>query len=206
MAQPVDPWDTAYWDRAYREGQTPWNAEAPGREVVRIVEEGRVAPCRVLDVGCGTGTDVVWLSREGFDAAGIDLSAEAIARAKRRAAQAGSHARFRVGNVVEPRSEEEGAYGLVLDRGCYHSAAFADRGGEYARAVRALLAPAGRFLLQCFSPREPAGYGPRRIPLAEIESVFSPLLDILEVRQGMWRSVAEHTGPWSWTCWMAPRA
>ena len=35
---------------------------------------------RVLDVGCGTGRDVAWLRERGFDACGVDASAEMVAQ------------------------------------------------------------------------------------------------------------------------------
>jgi methylase of polypeptide subunit release factors len=34
---------------------------------------------------CGTGTSTIWLARQGFDVIGLDLSAEAVDIARRRA-------------------------------------------------------------------------------------------------------------------------
>ncbi len=198
----ADPWDVAGWEQAYRSGELPWDSATPGRELVRLVESGLVHPCRVLDVGCGTGTNASWLAREGFDATGIDLSSEAVRIACAKAEAVEARVRFEVANVMD-WSPTEARYDLVVDSGCFHSHAFAPRRDLYARKVRDFLSPGGHLFLQCFSPKEPGTWGPRRVPLSEIERVFSPLFDLLEIRHRMWRAIDEREGPWSWSCWMA---
>ena len=41
----------------------------------------------LLDVGCGTGSTVIWFAKKGFDATGIDFSAHAIEQARKNAIQ-----------------------------------------------------------------------------------------------------------------------
>ncbi|MBI4230623.1 MAG: class I SAM-dependent methyltransferase [Planctomycetes bacterium] len=200
-----DPWDVAGWEQAYRTGELPWDSDTPGRELVRLVESGLVRPGRALDVGCGSGTNAVWLAREGFSVTGIDLSAEAIRLARAKAQAMEARVRFEVANLMDWKGAEA-SYDLVVDSGCFHSHAFAARRDLYARKIRDLLAPDGRFFLQCFSPKEPGDWGPRRVPLAEIERAFTPLFDLLEIRHRMWRAIDEREGPWSWACLMRPVA
>src|SRR5688500_9729532 len=45
-----------------------------------------VTGMRVLDAGCGTGRNLVYLLRSGFDVWGVDESADAIVRVRRLAA------------------------------------------------------------------------------------------------------------------------
>jgi SAM-dependent methyltransferase len=52
------------------------------------------APMRVLDAACGTGMHAIALAQRGFAAAGADLSASMIERARQNAAAAGVEARF----------------------------------------------------------------------------------------------------------------
>jgi 2-polyprenyl-3-methyl-5-hydroxy-6-metoxy-1,4-benzoquinol methylase len=49
------------------------------------VADGRLAPGRVLDLGCGPGRNAVWLAKAGFSVDAIDLSPEALAWARERA-------------------------------------------------------------------------------------------------------------------------
>jgi len=47
-----------------------------------------IAPCRALDIGCRTGHNTVWLSRQGFEVFGVDASEIAIEKAKAKASEA----------------------------------------------------------------------------------------------------------------------
>jgi len=72
---------------------------------------------RVLDVGCGTGTDALGLARWGVRSVrGIDVSPRAIGIARRRAARERSRARFQVCDALDiPRVFPRGAFDVVVD-------------------------------------------------------------------------------------------
>jgi SAM-dependent methyltransferase len=70
----------------YRVGFKPWDKEQipdPVREVV----EGPEAPPpgRALDLGCGTGTQSVYLAQHGWDVIGIDFVSRPLAQARGKA-------------------------------------------------------------------------------------------------------------------------
>lgn len=69
-------------------------------ELARITHAGD----RVLDLGCGTGEDVLWLARRGIRALGIDASPRMIGLARAKAAQAalplGAEPTFEVADVA----------------------------------------------------------------------------------------------------------
>lgn len=70
-----------------------------------------VAPARVADLGCGTGTLTRLLTDEGYRVDGLDFSPEMIRRARRKVPEA----EFVVADAADPPFEQ-GAYDVVLSR------------------------------------------------------------------------------------------
>jgi len=50
----------------YEKGFMPWAHEEPDFNLVEMVDNWPIKLCKTLEVGCGTGTDSVWLSQMGF--------------------------------------------------------------------------------------------------------------------------------------------
>jgi len=55
MTEPSD------WNERYREGNLPWDTGRPSSELQHVLSRHAIPPCRTLDIGCGTGTNSVWL-------------------------------------------------------------------------------------------------------------------------------------------------
>ena len=156
------------FDLRYRFGRPRWDTGITPPELVAFVESR--APGRAVDLGCGTGTNVVYLASHGWDAFGIDFSPKAIGMAKRRAHANGITARthFLIADVT--RLPDLGApFDLALDMGCLHSVP-PERRPDYARGLLARLAPGGTYLLYAFCP--PDRYG---IARDEVERLFGTL-------------------------------
>ena len=103
---------------------------------------------RALDMGCGTGTNLVTLAQHGWAVTGVDFTPRAIRKASQKARQNGVQARLLVDDVTQLRSLT-GAFDLILDMGCYHSLA-PDTRPAYIANVDRLLADHGTFLLYTF--------------------------------------------------------
>ncbi len=97
-------------------------------------------PGRALDLGCGTGTNVITLARHGWRVIGVDFARRAIAIARYKARQARIQVDLRVGDVT--KFTNPGSFDLVLDIGCFHTLPFALR-QEYIHNLTQLLAPQG---------------------------------------------------------------
>src|SRR5262245_8879542 len=108
------------WDTHYRTGTPPWETGRPSQELQRIIAEEKIQPCRMIELGCGSGINAVWLAQQGFDVTAVDLSSLAIDRANRRAADTSMAVRFILADVLAlPQSL--GVFPFFFDRGCYHA-------------------------------------------------------------------------------------
>src|ERR1700742_1438089 len=95
MTEPIE------WNDRYRDGNLPWDTGRPSSELQRVVSQNVIEPCRALEIGCGTGTNGVWLAQQGFDVTGVDVAPLAVERAGQRAEAAGVQARFLVADVLQ---------------------------------------------------------------------------------------------------------
>ena len=129
-----------YWFR-----DPPWDTGITPPELYRFLEVN--PPGRALDLGCGTGTNVITLAEKGWKATGIDFVARAIRMARRKARRKGleESAEFKVGDALSTESFS-GKYNLILDIGCFHG--LPEGSAElYARNIKDHLAESGSLLL-----------------------------------------------------------
>ena len=70
------------YEERYQTGNTPWDHGMPDGNLIAWVKRRPIEPCKVLDIGCGTGENSIWLAQHGFHATGCDISRAAIARAQ----------------------------------------------------------------------------------------------------------------------------
>lgn len=136
----------------------PWDTGVTPPEVYRFL--GDHPPGRALDLGCGTGTNVITLAQHGWQAEGVDFVPRAIKTARKKARKAGVEDRttFRVGDALSLQAFQ-GQYDLILDIGCLHS--FPEEAIEtHARNLREHLVVGGSFLLYThLNPGPAEGHG-----------------------------------------------
>jgi SAM-dependent methyltransferase len=160
----------------------PWFSLRPSPWLLRAIREKQLRPRgALLDVGCGTGTNAIWLSRHGFRVSGVDVSPTAIAVASARSRRAGVAVDLRVASADRLPFKRD-SFDVALDTGCFHSIPLRLR-NPYARELARVLRPEARFLLT-WMPREVrTSLGPPHRPsLAEVASVFEPWFVFDEVR------------------------
>lgn len=109
-----------------------------------------VLPGRALDLGCGTGTDSIYLAQHGWHVTGIDMVPEALAIARRHAAGAGGRASFVQGDVMRLGDVVQGSFDLLLDFGCFHTLP-PDQRPAYVDCVSAVAAPGATLMLYSFA-------------------------------------------------------
>ena len=168
------------WNERYATGEKPWDTGEPGRELVELVEAGRLPKGRALEVGCGTGTNARYLASRGWDVLGVDIADVAIEQAEAKGTSQGS---VELRQLDFLKEDLEGPFDLVFDRGCFHIFdQDADR-ARFADRVAACLAPGGLWVSLLGSTEgPPRDHGPPRRSARDIANAVEPALEIVELR------------------------
>jgi SAM-dependent methyltransferase len=171
----------------------PWNIETPPDILQNIVKTEKVKPCKVIELGCGTGNYVIYLSGSGFIATGVDISKTAIEMAKNSAVKRKVQCNFIVADVLSEMTEVQDIFDFAYDWELLHHIFPQDR-EKYIKNVCRLLNPGGQYLSVCFSEKSPqfGGVGKyRKTPLdtilyfsseSEMESLFIKYFEIEELK------------------------
>jgi cyclopropane fatty-acyl-phospholipid synthase-like methyltransferase len=141
-------------------------------DLVRVERCGSIHGPRVLDIGCSSGENAIFLARKGYAVTAIDYSPSAIVEARRRVKKANVTTDFSVADALS-LSCTQPQYDTIIDFGLYHSFHNEDT-ARYISSLKSLVRTGGRVILQCFSenaPKEPLG--PRLVEKTEVETVFS---------------------------------
>ncbi len=123
----------------------PWDKGISPPELLEYLAQH--PPGRAIDLGCGSGTNVITLARHGWQVTGIDFAPRAIAIARRKVRQAGLQAELHIADVTRLDDRIRGPFDLALDIGCFHG--ILDR-PAYLRQLQRLLRPGGHWLLYAF--------------------------------------------------------
>jgi 2-polyprenyl-3-methyl-5-hydroxy-6-metoxy-1,4-benzoquinol methylase len=121
---------------------------------------------RAVDLGCGSGTNLVTLARNGWQVTGVDLSTRAVRLAKQKTQRAGIAAVILVGDLSE-HMKPLGPFDLALDIGCFHAIA---RRGQYLDNLVSMLRGGGHWLMYGFVRTGSLRFGLEAADLALTES------------------------------------
>jgi len=133
------------WDRAYRgNGRPGWDSGLVAEDLKQAVEQGHLRPCRVVELGCGSGTNSIYLASKGFEVTAIDVAPTALSIADEKARKAGVHVRWLLADVLN--LPDLGTFDLIFDRGCYHNVRYVDAAG-FVEATRRLCHPGTKCLI-----------------------------------------------------------
>ena len=161
----------------------PWDTNITPPELVDFVAQH--PPGKALDLGCGTGTNAIYLVQHGWQATGVDFANKAIRMARHKAQKAGLRADFRVADVTRLKGIT-GPFDFILDMGCYHNLS-ATGMRAYQANIDRLLKVGGHFLLYAFF-REGTSDSGSGVAEADLKA-FSPPLELLHRQDGSERGI-----------------
>lgn len=145
---------------------------------------------RALDLGCGTGTNVITLAKSGWQVTGVDFARRAIRIAKRKVQQNGVDVDLHLDDVTSLHSIS-GTFNLILDMGCFHSLPSNDR-SKYIANIDRFLSTNGTYLLYVFFKNRDENDGPG----VTEETIFalSQTLELTQRKDGTERGI--HSSAW----------
>jgi len=199
-ATEAKPFQMPDWDAMYRLGTPSWESGLPSGELIRVLDEGALPYGTVLELGCGTGADAIYLAQRGFEVTAVDSSPTALERARTRARRQNALARFVLDDVFE-FAPTAGPFDLVYDAGFYHFI----RKVELDRLLDLLwrVTHHGSYYLALVgSSRERAAGGPPRVSKRQIRNELGRLFEFVHLRPFRFESPRREKGYLGWSCLM----
>jgi cyclopropane fatty-acyl-phospholipid synthase-like methyltransferase len=182
------------FDRLY-EGKPRWDIGRPQAAIVELAKAGRFHG-RVLDLGCGTGENAIYLAARGCKVVGVDGARAAIASAQRKAGAQGVAIEFLVHDALSV-SALGATFDAVLDSGFFHT--LGDDGRLlYKEELTLVMAPGASLSLLCFSEREPDWGGPRRVREEELRDLFQRPFFIESLERTQFETTSDEGSSHAW--------
>jgi SAM-dependent methyltransferase len=192
-----------FWDKRYETGDLPWDMGIVDFHLKRIIKGYGIKPCRVLELGCGTGTNAIWLSKYDYKVTAIDFAPRAIQLAKRKALGAKASVKFIEGDVL--KTNIGGKFGFAFDRGVFHTLHNQQKRTKLAQIVSARLRKDGMWLSLIGSADGPRlEVGPPQLKALEIISAVEPLFKVISLKASFLGTL-ERPGPTAWECLLQKR-
>jgi ubiquinone/menaquinone biosynthesis C-methylase UbiE len=185
----------SFFDSAYQ-GTPPWDIGKPQPEIVRLANAGEI-PGSVLDVGCGTGENALFLAGLGHEVWGIDSSPLAIRKARAKSKQRGVEVTFLNHNALELQTLNY-QFDSAIDSGLFHVFDDDER-SLFQHSLAFALRTGGTYHMMCFSEKEPADWGgPRRVTQREIRNTFRSGWVINYIREARFETNMHDIGGKAW--------
>lgn len=190
------------WNNRYETGNTPWDSGLPSAELRRqfILLRDHLPSRRALELGCGTGTNAIWLAQQGLDVTAVDCASEALRMARDKAEKQGTSIHWIEADVQHFGSELP-SFAFLFDRGCYHCCRRVDLTG-YLATMRNLTDPGSYFLCLCGNSNSPQEGGPPKVSEREIRDEFGELFEILSLTEFHFEDAGGTQGPLGWSILM----
>ena len=167
-----------HWEGRYRTPERPpWDTGRPSAELLRRIEQFQIPRGRAIELGCGTGTNAIWLAQQGFDVTAIDISDTAITRAIERAKAAGVNVRFVTADVTALPDLGE-PFDFLFDRGCYHAVRRGNAKG-ILREIDRVTAPGSWGIVLTGNSREERKPGPPTVSESALRSELGQRFEIV---------------------------
>ena len=166
--------------------KTPWDSGITPPELFEFIQTHPAG--RAIDLGCGTGTNIITLAKTGWQVTGIDFASRAIRIAKRKLKAQNIQAQLLVGDVTNFKVDSQ--FNLALDIGCFHGL---KNKADYLTQLDKILAPNGFWLMYGFFKQDSDQSAPGLVD-SDLSMISAQALTLLSRRDGF----DKHNRPSAW--------
>ena len=192
------------FEARYINGDLPWDVKRADSSLTILVENKTIPRGRVLEIGCGTGENSIWLAKQKFEVTACDISATAIKLAQEKAQKNKVECDFIVADfLIELISG--GHFDFVFDRGCFHSFRKSKERLKIAKNVSSHLNENGFWLsLMGSADAPPREIGPPMLSAKNIVVAVEKYFEIISLTKSHFETDQPDPAP-NWVCLMKKR-
>lgn len=140
-----------FWSNIYQNENPGWELNEPAPALKDMLPRLKLPKSRILILGCGSGNDAAYFAEQGHVVTGVDISPEALQRAKDKYSHL-TNIHWVLGDLFKLGREHEQAYDLIFEHTCFCAIDPTLR-TDLIKAWKRYLAPGG-FLLGVFFAME----------------------------------------------------
>lgn len=143
--------DKEWWDKFYsnKEKPVPFFKNIPDESLVSYCTSNILNKGKALDIGCGNGRNSLYLSTQGFNVVGIDISSKSLSWAKELCEDYSNKPEFKCQSLFQFEDEPK-SFDFINDSGCFHHIK-PHRRSDYFEVVLKYLKDDGYFAMTCFN-------------------------------------------------------
>ncbi|MDO8537930.1 MAG: class I SAM-dependent methyltransferase [archaeon] len=170
------------WEEVYKHTETkdlPWFSETLDKDFEKEIKERKLKG-DVLDIGTGSGIHAIAMTRLGLNVTGIDISRNAIEKAKKLGEKEKVKVNFLFDDILHSILLSE-TFDFAFDKSCFHWI-MPEQRPHYADIVCGLLKKNGLLFLKVNSSRIESTNESYSFSQKQIEEIFSKKFEILEIR------------------------
>ena len=193
------------FETRYIKGDLPWDVKRADSSLTNLVEDNTIPKGSVLEIGCGTGDNSIWLAHQNFEVTACDVSSTAIKLAIEKASNNNVDCKFIVADFLND-SISGSPFDFVFDRGCFHSFRTKGKRLKIAKNVSSHLNKNGMWLsLIGSADTPPREVGPPMLSARNIVDSVEKYFEILSLTASYFETDQPNPAP-NWVCLMKKRS
>ena len=176
------------WEERYKQPDSaPWDCGLPAAELEDYFASlsQKDYPKLVLEIGCGTGTNAIWMAQHGCTVTTTEIAPTALEAAKKKASEAKADINFHLVDICETTPVASGSQDFAFDRGVYHIIERAKR-SLFVERVASALKP-GSFWLSLSGckdeHRDNPDVGPPQLSAIELLTPVEPHFAVIKLER-----------------------